>query len=187
MFEEILARLAAALDRHGIPGMVIGGQAVLLYGEPRLTRDIDVTLGVGTDRLAAVLELLPEVPLRALPVDLEAFVHRTMVLPALHEATGIRVDLVFSFTPYEQEAIARARSVMLGGQAVRFASPEDVIIHKVFAGRPRDLEDAATIVRNQPDLDRAYIRRWLEQFDAGQDKAVFAARFAAIAATPEGT
>jgi len=112
VFEEILARLAAALERHGIPSMVIGGQAVLLYGEPRLTRDIDVTLGVGTDRLASVLKLLPEIPLRPLPPDLEVFVQRTMVLPALHEATGVRVDLIFSFTPYEQEAIARARGVL---------------------------------------------------------------------------
>jgi hypothetical protein len=181
VFEEILARLAAALERHGIPAMVIGGQAVLLYGEPRLTRDIDVTLGVGTDRLASVLELLPEIPLKVLPGDVETFVCRTMVLPALHEATGVRVDLVFSFTPYEQEAIARARGIALGGRLVRFASPEDVIIHKVFAGRPRDLEDVATIVRNQPDLDRGYIRRWLEQFDAGLDQPVFLARFDAIA------
>jgi len=29
--------------------MVIGGQAVLLYGEPRLTRDIDITLGIGVE------------------------------------------------------------------------------------------------------------------------------------------
>lgn len=41
MFKELLARLADLLDQKGIPYMIIGGQAVLLYGEPRLTRDID--------------------------------------------------------------------------------------------------------------------------------------------------
>lgn len=46
MFERLLERLAGSLDRHKIPYMVIGGQAVLVYGEPRLTRDIDVTVGV---------------------------------------------------------------------------------------------------------------------------------------------
>ena len=55
-------------------------------------------------------------------------------------------------------------------------------ILKIFAGRPRDLEDVATIVRNQPELDRAYIRRWLEEFDAGSDNAGFLARFLAILA-----
>lgn len=157
--------------------MVIGGQAVLLYGEPRLTRDIDITLGVGTDRLGSILDLLGEIPLRALPAEIEAFVNRTMVLPALHEASGVRVDMVFSSTPFEREAIARACPVELGGRTVPFASPEDVVIHKIFAGRARDIEDVVTILRNQPALDRAYIRRWLAQFDDGAGAPVFLARF----------
>ena len=55
MFEEILSRIASSLEKHCIPYMIIGGQAVLLYGEPRLTRDIDVTLGVNTDHLDQAL------------------------------------------------------------------------------------------------------------------------------------
>jgi len=34
--------------------MVIGGQAVLLYGEPRLTKDIDITLGKGIESLEKI-------------------------------------------------------------------------------------------------------------------------------------
>ncbi len=41
MFQEILTKLALALDEQTVPYMIIGGQAVLLYGEPRLTRDIE--------------------------------------------------------------------------------------------------------------------------------------------------
>ncbi|MBE0478638.1 hypothetical protein IBX65_05915 [Candidatus Aerophobetes bacterium] len=55
MFEELLAKLGMSLDEHSIPYMIIGGQAVLLYGEPRLTRDIDVTLGVGVDALPRII------------------------------------------------------------------------------------------------------------------------------------
>ena len=51
MFTQLLERIALGLEQRQIPYMIIGGQAVLLYGEPRLTRDIDVTLGVGTERL----------------------------------------------------------------------------------------------------------------------------------------
>ena len=39
MFEELLSRISASLNKHSIPYMIIGGQAVLLYGEPHLTRD----------------------------------------------------------------------------------------------------------------------------------------------------
>ena len=55
MFEKLLKRLAVALDHVGLPYMVFGGQAVLLYGEPRLTRDIDITLGVDTSRADLLL------------------------------------------------------------------------------------------------------------------------------------
>ena len=41
MFEALLERLALSLEQSGVPYMVIGGQAVLIYGEPRLTRDLE--------------------------------------------------------------------------------------------------------------------------------------------------
>ena len=50
-FEALLARMANALQGRGLSFMVIGGQAVLVHGEPRLTQDIDVTLGVTPDHL----------------------------------------------------------------------------------------------------------------------------------------
>lgn len=62
MFERWLGRIARALDEAGFPYMVIGGQAVLLHGEPRLTRDIDVTLGVSLDRLESVVDVAARPP-----------------------------------------------------------------------------------------------------------------------------
>ena len=54
-FEDLLARLGRVLRSHDLPFMLIGGQAVLLHGEPRLTQDIDVTLGASPERLPDVL------------------------------------------------------------------------------------------------------------------------------------
>jgi len=56
MFQALLGSLARGLDRRGIRYMLIGGQAVLLYGEPRLTRDVDVTLGGGPELLPQLLD-----------------------------------------------------------------------------------------------------------------------------------
>jgi hypothetical protein len=50
MFEETLIKIANFLNHLSIPYMIIGGQAVLLYGEPRLTRDIDITLGIDIEK-----------------------------------------------------------------------------------------------------------------------------------------
>jgi hypothetical protein len=117
MFEIVLAMLAKALENRGLPYMIIGGQAVLLYGEPRLTRDIDITLGVDNTHLETVLSLLEEVSLKPLPEDIPDFVRQTNVLPAVDEESDIRVDFIFSFTPYEVQAIKRAIRVNMRDQA----------------------------------------------------------------------
>lgn len=145
--------------------MIIGGQAVILYGEPRLTRDIDITLGINTDGLPRVLNIINDLSLKPIPDNFRTFVERTMVLPTINENTGIRVDFVFSFTPYEKQAICRARKVLLNNVEISFASPEDVIIHKIFAHRPRDLEDVKSIILKNPGLDMEYIKKWLFEFD----------------------
>src|SRR3990172_2373938 len=66
VFEELLKQLALGLDHAALPYMVFGGQAVLLYGEPRLTRDIDITLGTDPSRLNEVLDLVKELQLKIL-------------------------------------------------------------------------------------------------------------------------
>jgi hypothetical protein len=175
VFEALLVLLARELERAGIPYMVIGGQAVQLYGEPRMTRDIDVTLGLGSEGLDRVVEVCDRCGLKPLPAAPADFVRETMVLPALDEQTGIRVDFVFSVTEYERQAIGRSRSVELGGVSVSFAAVEDVVIHKLVAGRARDLDDARSIVAKNQGLDRGYVERWLAAFDRTLDRDISSA------------
>jgi hypothetical protein len=165
LFEELLARIASLLSRGNLPYMIIGEQAVLLYGKPRLTKDIDITLGIDVDRLGELLAIVKELSLTPLPEDIPSFVQKTMVLPVLDKSTGIRVDFIFSLTTYESQAIERAKKIILSGQEVCFAAPEDLILHKMFAGRPRDLEDVSTLILKNPGIDLSYIRRWLKEFD----------------------
>ena len=163
MSESILVKLAKALDEKGIAYMIIGGQAVLLYGEPRLTRDIDITLALTPDELSKVLDVVHKLNLKILVNHPESFVKETWVLPAFDESSGFRIDFIFSWTPYEREAIERAKIVKIQNYPVKFASPEDVVIHKVISGRPRDWEDVKSIVRKQK-LDLELIRKWLSIF-----------------------
>jgi len=177
MFKTLLIRIARDLSSAGLPYMIIGGQAVLLYGSPRLTRDVDVTLGVSVDEMDRVITAVGGMGLEIIPRDIEAFIERTFVLPARDSATGIRVDLIFSFTPYEKQAIERARPIFFDDTPVMFASLEDVVIHKIFAGRPRDLEDGVTILAKNPDFDSNYIRKWLKEFDRTMATGGFSRRF----------
>jgi len=166
VFEKIIEKIGKILASHKIPYMIIGGQAVLLYGEPRLTKDIDITLGVGADALPGILKLVRALKFKVLVENPEEFVSKTMVLPVLDKPTGIRVDLIFSYSTYESGAIKRARKIKFGSHMVKYASLEDVIIHKLVAGRPRDIEDVKSILIKNPDYDRKYISKWLKKFDS---------------------
>ena len=164
MYQTLLAKLARALDAAHIPYMVIGGQAVLFHGEPRLTRDIDITLGIDATELKRVIDAVAAIALTPSVHDVQAFVRDTNVLPLSDSSTGLRVDLIFSFTPYEAEAIGRAVTVILDEVPVHFASAEDLIIHKLVAGRPRDIEDVAGVLARNPSLDEQYLTKWLASF-----------------------
>ena len=165
MFQKILKKIAKELNKEAIPYMVIGGQAVLIYGEPRLTRDIDITLGIGVNELSKIQKILPTIGLRPLVKNEKEFVGRTMVFPTEDVESKIRVDFIFSFSPYERQAIERAKVVKLGRILIRFASLEDIVIHKIISGRPRDLEDIKSILVKNPEYDQDYISSWLKKFD----------------------
>ena len=165
MLEKLLESIAKALEAHKIQYMIIGGQAVLLYGEPRLTKDIDITLGVGPESLEELKSIVKNLGLKILVKDVDNFVNQTFVLPALDEESGFRVDFIFSLSLYEREAMQRVKFVKIGEAEIRFASLEDLIIHKIIAGRPRDIEDIKSILLKNPNYDAQYITRWLEEFD----------------------
>ena len=180
-FKRLLAGITRELRRRGIPFMHIGGQAVLLHGAPRLTQDIDVTLALGPDDMATVAAVCDALELDPLVEDLARFARETFVCPLRDRATGIRVDLIFSTTPYERVAIARAVEVDIGGESVPFASAEDLILLKLFAGRERDLEDARSVVDRQgARLDWRHLEHWAAAFAAIPGREELPARLQAL-------
>jgi hypothetical protein len=58
----------------------------------------------------------------------------------------------------------------VGRSQVKFASLEDVVIHKVVSARPRDLEDIKSILVKNPKYDSDYISGWLKEFDQSLDQ-----------------
>jgi predicted nucleotidyltransferase len=176
MLSRLLGRIGTILNKRNIPYMIIGGQAVLLYGEPRLTKDIDIVLGLEPAELGTLKSAVEELGLSILVENESDFVEKTLVLPAEDRESGFRIDFVFSFSPYERQALARTKAVTIGGVPVRFASLEDLIIHKIVAGRPRDLDDVKGILLRNPAFDKPYVLQWLGEFDRSLEED-FTGRF----------
>lgn len=185
VFDEILSKTAAALSAAGVEYMVVGGQAVLFHGEVRVTDDVDITLSLNQNeysRLVPVLESAGLVPLVAGP---EEFLRQTFVLPVLNQSTGIRVDFIFALSGFELSSIDRAVSTQIQDVEIRFISLEDLLVQKIIAGRPRDLEDVRKLLLRNPTANRKTVEDWLRQFDAELD-GDFAARFAETVSSVNG-
>lgn len=160
---ELLAALAPVLARIGARWYLFGAQAVLVWGRPRFTGDVDVTVEIRDDQVKPFIAAMSAAgfDLR-LPGGVDAFVARTRVLPFLYTPTRTPLDVVVAGPGPEQEFLERARRVDLGAVEVPVLSPEDLVITKILAARPKDLDDVEGILRERgSELDLGRIRHLL--------------------------
>lgn len=145
---------------------VLGGVAVSIYGEPRMTFDIDVNLIMDNNKIDNFLIKAKKLGFSPLPSDIKRFVRRTGVIPmkfSKNKVTG-RCDFIIAQNILEYLCIQRARLKKIYSLNVKLISPEDLLLHKITSLRPRDLEDARGIlVRQRGKLDRKYITYWLKK------------------------
>lgn len=161
-----LGDMIAWLESQQIKGVVIGGVAVSMLARPRFTRDIDAVVSLHDDRWS---EFLHEgtrfgfVPRRS---DALEFARVTRVLLLNHEPSAIDVDISFGGLPFEEETIETANLVDVGGIRVPLPRPENLIVMKAVANRPRDLADIEALVDACPDLDQKKVRLWVREFSS---------------------
>jgi len=159
-----LKDLTAWLDSSRIPGMVIGGIAASLLGRPRATRDIDVVVWIAPDRWKSFLKAGRDHGFFPRLRKVLDFAKENRVLLLRHRPSGIDIDISLGALPFEEEAIRRAVKKRIKGVRVSLPTPEDLIIMKAVAHRPRDVADIESILDANPDLDTKRIRRWVKEF-----------------------
>ncbi len=154
----------SCLENAGRPVCLIGGLAVHRWGEPRFTRDVDVTVLAPYGDEAPVLDLLlarfaPRRP------DAREFALVTRVV-LLRAAEGTEIDVSLAAFPFESEALERSSPWEVApGVHLRTCPAEHLVVYKLVAARPRDLVDIEGIVRRQGRrLDVERIRRWGREF-----------------------
>jgi len=100
-----LVSLEERLHRAGISCAVIGGVAVGVWGEPRVTRDVDVKVLLGRDHASRLLEILAAdyIPLQSDPLQA---LTRTGIL-FVQDKSGTRLDILLSDTEFDVQAIHR--------------------------------------------------------------------------------
>ncbi len=175
---------AAAWELHqffrslALPYAVIGGLAVQWWGEPRVTKDVGLTVVAPLEQPSSVFvqQVLDRFPPRI--ENALDFARRSRVI-LITASNGCPVDISMGLPGYEEEVMQRAVEFELEpGKPVRICSAEDLIIHKAIAGRPQDVRDIEGVVYRQRDgLDVTIIRHWLQAFAGLLDDSEIVKRF----------
>ena len=146
-----LADAAQVLETRGIRFALIGGLAVSLRGQPRMTVDVDLVILADIDQALRLAQELSSTPFEPLFPGVEEVVARSFILPLRHRSTGIRVDVAIGMSGFEQQAVSRATTVTIGDVRVPVVAVEDLLVMKALAGRPQDDQDIRGLVAAQRD------------------------------------
>ena len=163
-FRAAIEALHRLLEKYNERGVIIGGIAVGLLGKPRYTADVDAMFLLSTQEIPQFLELARMEEIVPRIKDAEGFARNTRVLLLQHAPTEIEIDISLGVLPFEEEMVERGSVKSFAKLSARLPTPEDLIIMKAIAHRPKDLEDIRTIVDNNPNLDHARIEHWVKSF-----------------------
>jgi hypothetical protein len=87
------------------------------------------------------------------------------VLLLQHASTGVPCDISLAGLPFEYEALAARENHEVEGLSLPLPQPEDLVIYKAVAHRPKDMEDMAQLLaRHGSTMNLARIRDWVQQF-----------------------
>jgi Nucleotidyl transferase AbiEii toxin, Type IV TA system len=154
LFREALHVQDFFRDR-GWRACFIGGIALQHWGEPRVTRDLDLALFTGFGGEAAFIDaLLGAFSARVEDARRFALEHRVLLLRTPPPA-NVDVDIALSALPFEEDMVNRATAVEFEpGVRLIIYSAEDLFVMKTFANRLRDRADLEGIARRRGrDLD----------------------------------
>jgi len=146
---ELLSALAAAFSELRAQWYVFGAQASIIWGRPRLTADVDITVRLEPEEPERLVRALEATGFSLRVSDAGDFVRRTRVLPFMHADSGLPVDIVLAGPGLEELFLSRAVAVPMGGVVVPVISAEDLIATKILAGRPKDLDDVRGILHER--------------------------------------
>lgn len=183
LLTETLRDVAAALAEIDAPSMIIGGVAVIAAGVPRETIDVDATISGRSSDIDSVLSAFARHGIVPRIEGAAAFARERQVLLLQDSKSGVTIEVSFAWLPFEEEALARANHIDLGGVAVAVAIPEDLVVYKAAAWRDRDRSDIERLLAlHGKEMDIPRIRSLVAQIAAALDERERIAAFDAILA-----
>ncbi|MDH5640617.1 MAG: hypothetical protein OEY28_04940 [Nitrospira sp.] len=162
-FEEAFEDLFRTLNQLPFPYCLMGALDLGAWGTPRATHDLDAMIAIGrTDRP----QLLESLRVFRFTEDTLWADHNPMI-KEFHvrlQRGAIPVDLMLPKDNHDQTCLARRRQYELDNLSLWIISPEDLVIHKLKAGRAQDFIDVLSVLQRQAtSLNRDDITDWAKR------------------------
>lgn len=166
---RLLINIVKILERLKIPYIVTGGIAILIWGRPRFTADIDIIIELTEKHASALHDAL-------MALGKAGYIDQDSIAEALKSQgefnfidgeTGVKVDfwILKEKDAFDISRLKRKKKLLVLGKKIYFTSPEDLFLIKLKwykkSGSSRQREDAESILQiSGKRLDMKYIKKW---------------------------
>ena len=165
---DVFFSVLQKLESENVPYMVVGSVAAMVYGEPRMTHDMDLVLDILPEDASKLEEMFPLDEFYCPPIEVlsSEITHRGQ-FNLIHQGTGIKIDIMIrKDTEHARTEFQRRHKVPFWqGSEVFLAAPEDVIIKKLSfyreAGSEKHLKDIRGIMA-ETEIDKEYLKKWIQ-------------------------
>lgn len=165
--DEVMAELFSAMAEAGVEVVLLGGYAVVTWGVPRATYDVDVLVDADEGDLQRCLSMLERRGFGVDPVYKTGWRDRIRDMPLVkaqvyRDGRSVSSDLFPVTTPLQRSAFARAKviKVPIAGRDARVVTAADLILFKLMADRPKDRVDIQNVLTVQGIPDPEYLKDW---------------------------
>lgn len=163
--DEVARDLVAIFEERRLAYAIMGGLAVRIHAIPRPTFDVDFTVAIPRAALSDFYRAAEARGYSIPSAQLAGWVDVVQSLPVVKiqcwlEGKAIDVDVFLAETDFQEEVLRRRQRHQTNGLEAWFVSPEDLILLKLIAGRPKDRVDIADVLFIQGQLDELYLRHW---------------------------
>jgi hypothetical protein len=167
---DLMRMAVEVLERLDIPYLVVGSAASSIYGEPRMTQDIDIVIdptSAQLDQLCAAFP--PDDYYVSVDAAHDALRTRTQ-FNVIHPESAHKIDFIIAGQDeWGRSQITRGNRVaLLPGLRGVAGAPEDVILSKMMyyreGGSEKHLRDITGMLRiSSGKIDLADIQKWAEK------------------------
>lgn len=173
LLEEVYKKTVSFLNKNGFNYLVIGGIAAGVFGEPRITGDVDFCVFTKKSGIKDFLNKAEKDNFKFDRKEVLKSVEETGTFKIWHG--DFHIDFIIASTEFEKSAFQRKQKIVFQNIEAFFPSPEDLIISKIIPGRPQDKVDAEKIVvRNFNQLDIKYLQNWAQKLsDEAEDLRIW--------------